>query len=72
MMLIGTALCWGGHAVVNRIAVDEISPMLLVMLRWLGVLILIAIFANKYIRQDWLILKKHLPYLFIMGALGYT
>ena len=72
MMLIGTALCWGGHAVINRIAVGEISPMLLVMLRWLGVVILVSIFANKYIRQDWPILKKHLPYLFCMGALGYA
>ena len=71
-MLIGTALCWGGHAVINRIAVGEVSPMLLVMLRWLGVVILISIFANKYIRQDWPILKKHLPYLFCMGALGYA
>ncbi|MBM10031.1 MAG: EamA family transporter [Magnetovibrio sp.] len=72
LMLTGTAVCWSGHAVINRLAVGEISPMLLVSLRWLGVVILISVIANKYIRQDWLSLKKHLPYLFVMGALGYT
>ena len=72
LLLTMTALCWGGNAVFGRLAVGEISPMLLVTLRWLGVVILIGIFANRYIRAEWYILRRHLPYVGAMGALGFT
>jgi len=72
LLLTMTALCWGGNAVLGRLAVGEISPMLLVSARWLGVLILIGFFANRYIRTDWRILRRHLPYVGAMGALGLT
>ena len=72
LLLTMTALCWGGNAVFGRLAVGEISPMLLVTLRWLGVVILIGVFANRYIRADWYILRRHLPYVAAMGALGFT
>lgn len=67
-----TALCWGGNAVFGRLAVGEISPMLLVTCRWLGVLLLIAVFANRYIRKDWPVLRRHLRFAAAMGALGFT
>ncbi len=71
-LLTLTALCWGGNAVFARLAVGEISPMLLVMFRWLGVVILIGIFANRYIRAEWHVLRRHLLYIAAMGALGFT
>ena len=46
--------------------------MLLVTLRWLGVVILLLLFAGKYLRQDWPILRHHLGYIGLMGTLGFT
>ena len=72
LMLTITALCWGGNAVFGRMAVSEASPMALVSLRWLGVLVLMSLFARRWIRRDWRILKNHLTYVISMGVLGFT
>lgn len=53
-------------------AVGQVSPMALVSLRWLGVVILLALFANQHIRRDWGVLRKHWKFLSVMGALGMT
>jgi len=72
LLLILTTLCWGGNAVLGRLAVGEISPMLLVSLRWIGAVLLMLVFARRAVRQDWQTLRHHLPYLAAMGALGFT
>ena len=72
LLLTGTAVCWAANAVFSRMAVGEVSPMMLVTLRWSGVIILISVFASKYIRQDWPVLKNHLPFMFAMGGLGFA
>lgn len=72
VLLVGTTLCWGGNAVLSRMAVGEISPMLLVTLRWAGALLLMLVFAGNAIRRDWSVLRGHVPYLAIMGILGFT
>lgn len=71
-MLVLTTLCWGGNAVLGRFAVGEISPMLLVTLRWLGVLLLALFFLRALIREEWPALKPHLRFLVLMGATGFT
>jgi len=72
LLLIVTTLCWGLNAIFGKLAIDEISPMQLVTFRWLGVVILLAIFARKYIVRDWPILRRHLPFLCLMGSCGFT
>jgi len=72
LLLTATTLCWGANAILGKIAVGEISPMLLVTLRWLSVVILLLIFARKYLIQDWPILRHHLRYICLMGTLGFT
>jgi drug/metabolite transporter (DMT)-like permease len=71
-LLITTMLFWGANAVFGRLAVGEISPMLLVTLRWLGSLLLMLVFARGNLRQDWPTLRRHMPYLAAMGALGFA
>ena len=44
--------------------------MVLVSLRWLGVVLLLALFANRHIRRDWEVLRKHWIFVSVMGALG--
>jgi drug/metabolite transporter (DMT)-like permease len=72
LMLTVTTLCWGANAVFGRLAVGEISPMAVVTLRWLGVLLLLAIFAREPVRRDWPILRPKLLFFASMGALGFT
>ena len=44
--------------------------MALVSLRWLGVVLLLALFASRHIRRDWEVLRKHWIFVSVMGALG--
>ncbi len=71
VLLTMTAFCWGGNSVLARVAVGEVSPMLIVSLRWLGV-VMLFFFVRQAIYRDWDKLKSHLPLLFMMGALGFT
>ena len=72
LCLATTAFCWGCNAVFARIAVGEVSPMLVVSLRWCGAVMLLLLFARKPIQRDWHKLKPHIPLLFLMGTLGFT
>ena len=72
LFLTFTMLCWAGNAVAGRYAVGEISPMALVALRWLLVVVLLAIFARKQIVRDWRALRARWRFVLAMGALGFT
>lgn len=72
LLLIVTTLCWGLNAIISRAAVGEISPMQLVMFRWLGVVLILSLIARRQIARDWPILRRHLPFLALMGSFGFT
>lgn len=72
LFMIITTWCWGCNAILGRLAVDQISPMMLVTLRWLGAVSVLVIFAHQTIRDDWPVLRKNLGYTFFMGAVGFT
>lgn len=65
-------LCWGLNANFSKLAVDEITPMQVVTFRWLGVVLLMFVFARGNIRRDWSVLRNHLPFLALMGGCGFT
>ena len=69
-MLILTTFCWGLNAVFARMAAGEISPMLLVSIRWLGTLILLALFAGKTVMSGLPVIRRHMGYTFLMGLVG--
>jgi len=71
-LLTGTMLCWGLNAVISRLAVGEISPMQLVMFRWLGVVLILLVVARRNLFTDWPVLRRHLPFLALMGSCGFT
>lgn len=71
-LLIVTTWCWGLNAIISRLAVSEITPMQLVTFRWLGVVLLLLLFARRQIIIDWPVLRRHLPFLFLMGSCGFT
>jgi len=72
LFLIVTTWCWGCNAIFGKMAVGEISPMLLVSLRWLGVVLLLFVFARKQFVRDWPVLRQHLRFLALMGIAGFT
>jgi drug/metabolite transporter (DMT)-like permease len=72
LFLTVTTWCWGANTILGKVAVGEISPMLLVTLRWLSVVILLLLFARKHLIRDWPILRHHLRYICLMGTLGFT
>jgi len=70
--LVVVILCWAANTVFARLAVGEISPMLLVSLRWALVVMLLAALARKNLRKDWRLIRKNLWLFFALGALGFT
>ena len=72
VLLTVTTWCWGLNAIISRLAVGEISPMQLVAFRWLGVVLILAMFARRHIVTDWPVLRRHLPFLALMGSCGFT
>jgi len=72
VLLSLTMLMWGCNAIAARMAVGHISPMLLTAFRWIGVAILLLAIAQKRVVADWPSLRKRLPLLLGLGALGFT
>ena len=50
----------------------EVSPLLLVTLRWVGAVLLLGVFARRSIVREWPLVRPHLLMLFAMGTLGFT
>ena len=69
-LLILTTLCWGLNAVFARMTAGEISPMLLVSIRWLGTLILLVLFTGRTILEGLPTIRLHIGYTFLMGLVG--
>ena len=72
LLLVVCTACWGGNAVAARLAVGEVSPLLLTFLRWAGVTLIIWLIAYPSIIQYKNALLKRWQYLFCMGAIGFT
>jgi len=72
VLLVFTTGSWGANVILGKVAVGEISPMLLVTLRWLVVLILLMLFARKHLVRDWPVLRNHLVFVGLMGTAGFT
>jgi hypothetical protein len=72
LLLTVSSLVWGGNVVAARFAVGEISPMVLVGLRWIVVSFVITILMRGQLMATLGSLKPHWAYLLPMGVLGFT
>ena len=72
ILLALTTLMWGGNAVAGRLAIGEVSPMALVLLRWAGVVILMGFVSRKKVLAEWPVMRQRFWFLFALGALGFT
>ncbi|NCF26454.1 MAG: EamA family transporter [Gammaproteobacteria bacterium] len=69
-LLILTTLFWAGNAVAGKFAVGVISPVSLTFARWLIACVAFYFFARPHLKRDWPVVRRHLPLLFTLGALG--
>ena len=72
LLLTITALFWAGNAVAGRLAVGEISPMLLVCARWALVAGLLAVAARRQVLSAWPLLRPRWRSIAAMATLGFT
>jgi drug/metabolite transporter (DMT)-like permease len=72
ILLILTTLFWGGNSVAGKMAVGEISPMLLTLTRWVLAAAFILPFAVPHLRSEWPVIRKNWLLLTFYGAIGFT
>lgn len=72
VLLLLTTLMWGGNAVAGKLAVGHVSPMLLTSARWTFALIILVAIGWRQFRADWPLIKRNIPLLTGLGALGFT
>lgn len=72
VMLTLTTLFWGGNTIAGRLAVGEVSPMMVVFLRWLIVAAILVPLFWKNIRADWPVMRPYLPRIIMMAAFGFV
>ena len=69
-LLIMATLMWAGHANVLKVSIDELSPMLLMGLRWVGCLLILCFFLWSDVIEYIPSVKKRLTWVAMMGGIG--
>lgn len=72
LVLVIAPILWGGNAVAGKLANGIIPPSTLTALRWIGAVVLVGLLAQKQIRKDWPVLKRHGLLFMMLGVLGYA
>lgn len=65
-------MCWGANTVFGQLAVDQISPIMVVFTRWVFVTALMWPIFGARVRQDWAAIKPRLGMTILMASLGFT
>ena len=69
------AMMWGGHTIVARASVGEVSPMLMMALRWILCLVILLFFYGRDIKKEWPGISQNISWLALMGGVflaGFT
>lgn len=66
------SLAWAGNAVISRVAIGEVSPMLLTCARWLIVSMIFILMRRRRLGEDARLLWPYWRTGLWMGAVGYT
>jgi drug/metabolite transporter (DMT)-like permease len=66
------ALIWSGNFIVARGIASQVPPISIAFYRWSVACIFLAPIAFMQVKQQWHIIKKHLPYFFVAGFAGIT
>ena len=71
-LLTLTSIFWAFNTVAGRAAVGEVSPLLIVSVRWFFVSIILSILCRNQLKEIWRIVNKRLKWIFFMGLFGFT
>ena len=63
---------WGGNVVAGKLAVGEVSPMMVTFLRWFISFGTLAVVAREPIRAEWRLLLPAWRYVLLMATIGFT
>lgn len=72
LLLVTTTLFWAGNSIAGKLAVGNVSPMVLTGLRWAFALTILVAIGHRQFRRDWPAVKANLPLLVVLGAVGFT
>ncbi len=70
LLLVLASFFWGGNMVAGRAAVGHVPPITLAVIRWTIAIALILPFAWPHLRRDWPTIRRHMPYLVLLGTTG--
>ena len=71
-LLTLTSIFWAFNTIAGRAAVGEVSPLLIVSVRWLFVSIILSFLCRKQLQEIWKILSQKIKWLILMGLFGFT
>ena len=63
---------WGTNVVAGQLAVDEVSPMILIFFRWGLLVLLIFLLARREMLYAWPKIRSRLFWVFLMGGCGLS
>ena len=72
VLLTLTTLMWGGTAIAGRLAVGEVSPMMLTCLRWVIVVVVLLPLVGRQVLAEWPKIRERWVFTILMGAFGFT
>jgi len=72
VLLTLTAVMWAGNTVAGRLAIDQISPLMLTFLRWVAVIAVLWPIYGGEVRRHWPEIRPRLPVIVALAALGFT
>ncbi|MEM9629976.1 MAG: DMT family transporter [Pseudomonadota bacterium] len=72
LMLGLTTLFWGGNTVAGRLAVGEVSPMMVVFLRWVIVAGILLPLQWRNIQTEWPVMRPRILLMTLMAVFGFV
>ena len=72
LLLSLTSLFWAGNIVLGRYVAGHVPPVTLSCVRWIGAFLLLLPFAWKPLRQDWPVIRRHVPLMLILALTGFA
>lgn len=72
LLLTLSALFWGANIIAGKMAIGELDPYALSVMRWLVAFVIIAPFAWTSLRAEWAEVRRGWGWLAFYGILGFT
>jgi drug/metabolite transporter (DMT)-like permease len=63
-------LMWAGHTIAARLSVGEMSPMVMMGLRWFACLAILVFIFRRQVRAEWPRVRERLVWVMLMGGGG--